>query len=465
MVAGAGNQDSLSEAVAAYRRGDLAGAEQVCRTLIAAHPGHDDASLMLGGLLLQAGRFSEAASVLDEGLSAHPENPRLLVNLSIARRGEGKTEVALELARQAAAQAPELLSGWNALGIALIECGEYAEAEAKLREGLQHHPDAAPLLLHLGHAAKAQGRDEQAMTSYARLRRMSSEMGRQAETLVQSGQLGPAEAAYRQALAAHPRDAAIHAGMGRLLLRLGRTDEAITRLEEALRLDPGDAGSRHFLAAARGQAPVRAEAEYVCNLFDSYAPEFEHNLVEKLGYRVPDKVAQFLAERVGPELGLVLDLGCGTGLMGDRLAGSYRAIDGVDLSAPMLEVAREKSCYRRLHKVELGHFLKTARQQWQTVVMTDVLIYYGRVEALFGDIFRCLEPGGWLAFSIETGPVSDIFLSPASGRYQHAPGYVAQALKAAGFDSMSSNETTIRHEHGQPVPGLLVLARRPCKAT
>jgi len=48
--------------------------------------------------------------------------------------------------------------------------------------------------------------------------------------------------------------------------------------------------------------------------------------------------------------GVVADLGCGTGRTGEWLAGRVDAIDGVDLTPEMLELARARGVYRSLRE-------------------------------------------------------------------------------------------------------------------
>ena len=56
-----------------------------------------------------------------------------------------------------------------------------------------------------------------------------------------------------------------------------------------------------------------------------------------------------LAIDPAPPAATILDVGCGTGLIGQRLhRAGYRAIDGIDLSPAMVERAARRGCYRRL---------------------------------------------------------------------------------------------------------------------
>ena len=60
----------------------------------------------------------------------------------------------------------------------------------------------------------------------------------------------------------------------------------------------------------------------------------------------------------------------------------------------------------------------------------------------------------------ETESSSGYFLNP-HGRYSHTEAYVQRSLEQAGFDLLESSPVTLRTEGGQPVRGLLVVARVP----
>ncbi|WP_339420352.1 MULTISPECIES: class I SAM-dependent DNA methyltransferase [unclassified Pseudomonas] len=65
--------------------------------------------------------------------------------------------------------------------------------------------------------------------------------------------------------------------------------------------------------------------------------------------KLVDGVAHALVKSGRPHSARILDAGCGTGLVGEQLAGiGYGDIDGVDLSAGMIEQARKTNAYGRL---------------------------------------------------------------------------------------------------------------------
>jgi SAM-dependent methyltransferase len=103
----------------------------------------------------------------------------------------------------------------------------------------------------------------------------------------------------------------------------------------------------------------------------------------------------------------VLDLGCGTGNHALQLAGRGYAVTGVDLSADMLQVAREKTngtaAFLRgdVRDVDAGGPFDAA------LLMFAVLGYQRKnadVAATFANVRRHLRPGGVLVFDAWYGP-------------------------------------------------------------
>jgi predicted TPR repeat methyltransferase len=452
-------KQGLALARKAWHAGDLESVEAHCRSVLASNPAQVDAALLLSGLLLRLGTLDPAEEVLRSVLGEAPDEPRLTVNLAITLSKRGKHASAVDMLQPIVASHPELISAWNALGIALIESERALEAEKVLRKGLEHHPEHPALTLHLGHAVAARGERTQAMATYSEFTRLGGRLIEEAENLVLRGQFGEAEQRYRQLLALQPKSAMVSGGLGRLLLRMGRTREAAESLKLALQHDPDDLTSRHFLAACGDVDVDSSDPAYVRGLFDAYADQFDQSLTEGLGYRVPADMVELLLN-ARPDPGRVLDLGCGTGLVGEALGDHATLIDGVDLSGPMLEKARAKGCYRSLAKADLVAFLEDNPTQWDTALAADVLIYIGRLETLFSAVSAHLSPGGCLVFSAECSDGRDVELHAASGRFRHGRDYLVRVLAESGFTLERMVDAVIRSEYGSDIPGWLVLAGR-----
>jgi 2-polyprenyl-6-hydroxyphenyl methylase/3-demethylubiquinone-9 3-methyltransferase len=93
-------------------------------------------------------------------------------------------------------------------------------------------------------------------------------------------------------------------------------------------------------------------------------------------------------------------------------------------------------------------------------VAADTFIYFGRLEPFLRAAADRLAPGGLLIASIEESTLPGVACAiQPSGRYRHHRDYVAAALAAAGFELLSVAAVDVRIELGQPVPGLLLVAR------
>ncbi len=424
-----------------------------------AEAAHEPSVLMYSGLLLHRKATAEAEALLRRALDAGLDSAPARANLALCCSRQARHQEAVELARAVTLSHPSLISAWNTLGAALLALGRADEAETELLKGLAEHPEQPALTLLLGHARRAQQRDEEAEESYRQFDQAGHSLFEQAERLTLSGRLLEAEHQFRQLVATQPRNPSAHAGLGRLLLRQGRPEDAIESLEQALRLDPHDATSRHFLGVARAQPADHSSADYVRTLFDDYAEGFDESLVDTLGYRIPEEMAQRLLE-AGADLSEVLDLGCGTGLMAAALEGHFGAMDGVDLSGNMLKLAGNTGRYRELFCDDVVDFMAARRSGYTTVLAADVLVYAGDLARLLKPMADLLEPGGLFAFSIELNDGQAWSLNAKTGRYQHHPDALDPILEAHGFSPAAWTLTTIRQEINERLPGAIGMTRR-----
>lgn len=489
--------DSFDASASLHRAGRLDEAEAGYRACLDA--GDARAGAALGALLLQRQRFSEAARVLEPLARARPDDAALAVNLSVALRHAGSAEQAMEQARRASVLAPTLLSAWNALGLAALQLDQAETALDAFDAGLRLAPGQPALELNRAHSLRRLGRHGDASAAYAGivsanpglleawrgLAASDGALGRvdaalrsrvralqlaprdrevafeHAVALMQAGQADEAEAGFARIVAEAAGDAQAWAWLGRARLRLGAVAGARDAFERARALDPDDAVIAHFHASLSGDLPAVVEGEYIQRLFDDFADRFELTLVDRLGYSVPAALAALLREQGADAARSVLDLGCGTGLMGVELARPGRVIDGVDLSPRMLGHARAKGVYRDLQAAEAGDFLRASDRRWDLVVAADVFVYVAELAPIFDAVRARLADGGWFAFSVEASEGQRVELPPATGRYRHAPDAVAQALADAGFTHVVRRPLVSRQEMGRPVHGELLLARVP----
>jgi len=244
---------------------------------------------------------------------------------------------------------------------------------------------------------------------------------------------------------------------------LGERDGAIEAFRQVLAADGADRqGAAVRLARLGALPPVAMPVAYIRALFDGYAPGFEDSLVGRLGYRGPALLIEALARAGAPAtFGSVLDLGCGTGLVGAAIRPHAKRLTGVDLSPRMLEAGRAKGVYDRLAEGECMTFLRAeavAGARHDLILAADVFIYFHELTQVPRFAVPVLAPGALIAFSVETHDGDGVILRDTL-RYAHGEAHVRHALAVGGLDVVLLQSAPARNEKNEPVPGLVVVAR------
>ena len=289
-----------------------------------------------------------------------------------------------------------------------------------------------------------------------------------ARDLMHSGDKAAALDLLEQAVERAPRFASAWFLIGELREEAGDTAEAIAAFRRAREADPED---RHGAALRLARLGVEAaetamSPAYVRTLFDQYARRFERNLLENLGYRGPDLLLEGVIAACAAigrprQFRRAIDLGCGTGLAGRAFADRVDALVGVDLSPAMIAEARKTRVYAELHVADMHAFLGSAPEGCCDLILAaDAFVYVAELGLLADVAARALEPGGLLAFSVETHEGDGIVLGEGL-RYAHSRPYVETMLADAGLGVVRLTPATTRTENGVPVPGLVAVALRP----
>lgn len=427
-------------------------------------------------LAIRQGRSVDALHELDAAIAADPLDAALFKARADLRSDMEDLPGAAQDAAEAVMLDRDDPEAKALLGVVLLELGQVADGGGCLAEAVAARPRNPFYRQGLARAQEAGGaHDEAAATLDAAIEanpaRGDLRTGAVMLRLRQrdfAGALRLAEAACRDGLA----DACLFGLKGHALSSLERHDEAAEAYGEALKLGPDDPYVRHLVASAgmRPGAP-RAPAEYLRAVFDGYAARFERHLIA-LGYRVPGLIRAALIRNfglvpsnpAGTTARSVLDLGCGTGLMGVVLADlDLGPITGVDLSPGMLAEARAKGLYAELMEADILAMLAADRGSWPVILASDVLCYFGELSEVFTLVRRRLSAGGLFVFSVEASEAEAGWRLGPQGRYSHRRDHVEQAARAAGLHVRELVPETMRFEMNQPVAGLLaVLEAAPC---
>lgn len=375
--------------------------------------------------------------------------------------------------RQALELAPDHAAAWNNLGNILMLDGRCVAAAACYDAALTHgliHPLA---FYNRGTARRRTGDRDGAAADFARALALQPDYAEAWNNLANlrryDMQRAAAARGYLRALRLKPAWEEAHDNLSAALYLLAENGEegaALTLAAEWRRDHPDHPTARHLGAALAGEpGDPRASDDYVRQVFDCFADNFENQLTE-LGYQAPALLADALARAGigGPGAGLdVLDAGCGTGWCGPLLRAGARRLDGVDLSPGMLAHAATRSVYDALHAAELTAFLRDRPHSYDLIVAADVFCYFGALAEAFAAAAAALRPGGALAFTVErwAAPLDGRgWLLQAHGRYAHDDAAVRAELAAAGFMLTTAEIATLRHESGQPISGMVMVAVR-----
>ena len=351
-------------------------------------------------------------------------------------------------------------------GEALLAAGQFGKTVKAGQEVLKRDPAHTGALVLLGRAAQKTGANEVAVSLFTRV--LATDDG---NASAHAG-LGDAQAAahdwtaaaasYRRATALSPKISGYHASLGAALIALGQRDAAAASFRRAMALDPRNKLAGYMLGGLEGGAG-EVQATYVRAMFDGYAPHFEQHLVERLQYRIPWVLAEAVAAEHTAPFAAGLDLGCGTGLVGDALKREEAPVlDGIDLSPKMVEITRGKGRYRAVYEGDIVAVMGRPDVRdagYDLVVAADVFIYVGALEAVFARLAEIMVPGGLVAFSLEH-MAGDDFAIQASSRYAHGPGYTARLARANGFAPVINRQLPLRQESGRDIPGRIEVWRR-----
>jgi predicted TPR repeat methyltransferase len=424
--------------------------------------------LNCGAALDYAGAPAEALSCVERSLKINPRQPEAWVFLGTIRKKQGEAAGAEAAYRMALKHNPQLPVAWQCLGLLKQELRNPQAAIDCFIECLRYGGTDAPTLANLGKLYYETGRIAEAADAYLRAAELDrnnahySSYGARARFMRDVLRGDPVETAMEACKSTDPSVdlSQLLESCFNYLNGFGQGDAARRIGGKYLELWPERPVMRYLMAALSGDSGLdRSPVEYVAEHFDAFAGKFDAQLEGVLHYDVPQKLcAAVRAAGDGYQYEETLDAGCGTGLCGPGLRPVTGRLAGVDLSAKMLEQARQRRIYDELICEEMTQFLERSPCRFDLIVAADVIIYIGNLRWLFSAAARALRAGGLFAFSIENGG-GTAFTLLSSGRFAHAPGYVREVARA-DFKEVSQSEITIRLEANRPVTGSLFVLRR-----
>jgi len=487
-----GPDELLQQATQLHNAGNLQGAEHYYRQVLAVEPNHPAANNLLGLLAMQMSKFRDAAEMFRRAIGEKPEFAAAHSNLASALTSMNRGSEAILHYRLALELDPELPGAPQLLAELL--------ARMNLPPFPEPDPDfAGPLAQYAGVLA-GRKRILPAIRLYERSLDQNPEQPEALEVLggllLQAKQSPQAVASFRRALELGRKTAAVYHGLASALHKLFEFKPAMEACNEALKLepdnldvqwtqnliqadihkfevairnikvaiakDPNNKELQFQLAALSGERPVAAlPTSHVVDTFDKYAATFDSHLVQRLNYRGPQIILQLILAASPGQAFDILDLGCGTGLCGAALKPVAKRMEGVDLSAGMIERCRQRGIYDELQVADLVAILRGRMNRYDLITAADVFEYVGVLEDVFAGAAGALRPGGLFAFSVIRTDEAGVVLNRGVGSYMHNLAYLQELAQKHGLTQVMVNDTPVRTNFGRPVPSWTVLLRKP----
>lgn len=503
----------FNDAVVLHQSGQLTAAQSAYEAILAVDPAHAESLHFLGVIAIQSGDPVGALDWIGKAIAINPGNAFFHMNHGNVLRQAGQMDAALDSFDRAIAIKPDFTDAHALRGAVLHDLLQLEAAIASFDRVLALRPHDQVVCFNRGNALRALGQWEAAVASFDQAIALEPLF---AEAFVNRGltqhDLKQAEAAlasFDRAIALRPDFAEAYLNRGLTLQALLSTEaaleDAIRMFDKACQLLP-DAPEQHLChAKALAKAQRFAEAQVAAQralAVDSNDSSGARMFLAALGaIPMPDKIPDALlhklydakaavwdtganahyqgAELVGRALLAqqrstamdVLDAGCGTGLVGVLVRGMARRLDGVDMSAPMLERAREKDVYDTLVCGDMIALLQQNPQQYDAVVSAATLVHFASLQSIFEATAVALRPGGLFIFTVfpnEKDPagiaVDHLDGMAQGGIYVHGRDYLMDLAVQSGF-AVASMVSAI-HEYeasGQPKMCLVVTLVRSAR--
>jgi predicted TPR repeat methyltransferase len=435
-----------------------------CDRAIALAPSLSGAHVNRGNALSALGRRDEALAAYDQALALSPDQAEAHLGRGNLLCDEGRHDTALAAYDRALALKPGLAEAWLGRGNLLCRMKRFDAALADYDKALALDPALAGAELGRGNALRERRRHHDALHAYEAALTLKPDL---AEAYLGRGDALYDLKRYPEALLAFDRATALKSslanawlGRGDVLRVMGQGADAIAAYRQALALG-GNAGMIRYSLAGLGAepSPALSPQNYIVGLFDMYAETFDRDLIDKLNYQSPRLLARLIARTVPADARLdILDVGCGTGLMGDGLRALKRTLTGIDLSPNMLEQARRRGIYDRLIESDIAAFLDTQTDQFDLTVSTDVFIYIGDLAGIFAGVRRALRSDGLFCFSVEAADDGDFVLRPTL-RYAHSIAYLTRLAEQNNFTVMTIEPHAVRREAQTSIVGYNIVMR------
>jgi tetratricopeptide (TPR) repeat protein len=237
----------MTQAIAAYERGQLSEADRLARAILCVKPDHFDALHLLAIISTRQRRLDEALGSYDRALALQPDHVEALCNRGATLHELKRFDEALASYDRALALQPDYAQVLNNRGNVLRQLKRFDEALASYDRALAVQPDYAEAFNNRGNALQQLQRFDEALASYDRALELrpsyAGALNNRGNALQELKRFDEALASYDSALMLQPGYAEALNNRGNALQEMKRFDEALASYDRALALQPDHAGA------------------------------------------------------------------------------------------------------------------------------------------------------------------------------------------------------------------------------
>jgi protein O-GlcNAc transferase len=233
---------NFQSALAALQARKLGDAARLFESVLRVEPSHVGAVNLMGVVLMQLGRFTEAETYFRRALQLHKPSEMTLHNYGVALRALNRPAEALQRFSDALKLNPSVAETWNHRGSTLSDLNRYEEAIADFDKATTRNPRLAEAFQNKGKALLALGRGDEALAAFEHTLTISPSLAEawlgRGHALGGLGRYEEALSAYDRAGVLNPTFAEPSLGRGHIFVQLQRFNDALAAYDRAVALKP-----------------------------------------------------------------------------------------------------------------------------------------------------------------------------------------------------------------------------------
>lgn len=433
----------------------------------------------LGGLYYLMNRYYDAIKSFSHLLQQVPDNIEAHFNLGLTLLKLGKHDAAAKQFKNVLAINPGHIQGiYHSANLSLLQ-NNLAEAKSLYLNYLDYDPENTSVLNNLGVISIKLEKAQEAISYFTRVLMLDNQdydaRSNLANLFMHHHRYENAITHLLELLAIKPKDSTIHYSLGMAYFAVKDLSNAYHYLALAHQAYPDNVdvlitmatintvrheftkAQRHLLTAltvdkhnlivsfmlsalTKDNSHIKAPLVHIKNTADKWASIYSHG-VEPLPV-ANECLANLLTAQVSSEVSEsnLLQLGCGTGMIGKLLINKPVNITGIDISADMLEIASSTNAYLQLINTSIIDYLRKSKSTYEMVIAIDVMHTIGDMNEFCQLVSKRLTKSGKLIFSTILSSGTGYELTELA-MFLHNHTYVTNTLAKHGMRVITYDDT------------------------